>query len=32
MEETSVKLGDIEVARIGLGKNRLMRPRDNVAF
>jgi hypothetical protein len=32
MEEISVKLGDIEVARIGLGKNRLMRTRDNVAF
>ena len=27
-----MKLGDIDVARIGLGTNRLMRTRDNVAF
>jgi pyridoxine 4-dehydrogenase len=27
-----VKLGDIEVARIGLGTNRLTKTRDNVAF
>jgi pyridoxine 4-dehydrogenase len=28
----SVKLGDIDVARIGLGTNRLAKTRDNVAF
>ena len=32
MEEKSVKLGDIDVARIGLGTNRLTKTRDNVAF
>jgi len=32
MEEKSVKLGDIDVARIGLGTNRLTNTRDNVAF
>jgi pyridoxine 4-dehydrogenase len=28
----SVKLGDIDVARIGLGTNRLAKTRDNIAF
>jgi pyridoxine 4-dehydrogenase len=32
MEEKSMKLGDIDVARIGLGTNRLTKTRDNVAF
>jgi hypothetical protein len=32
MEEKSVKLDDIDVARIGLGTNRLTKTRDNVAF
>ncbi len=32
MVEKSVKLGDVDVARIGLGTNRLTRTRDNVAF
>jgi aryl-alcohol dehydrogenase-like predicted oxidoreductase len=27
-----VKLGDVDVARIGLGTNRLTKTRDNVAF
>jgi pyridoxine 4-dehydrogenase len=30
--QTSIKLGDIDVARIGLGTNRLTRTGDNVAF
>jgi pyridoxine 4-dehydrogenase len=32
MAEMSVKLGDIDVARIGLGTNRLTKTPDNVAF
>jgi pyridoxine 4-dehydrogenase len=32
VEKKSVKLGDIDVARIGLGTNRLTKTRDNVAF
>jgi aryl-alcohol dehydrogenase-like predicted oxidoreductase len=32
MEEHSMKLGDFNVARIGLGTNRLAKTRDNVAF
>jgi pyridoxine 4-dehydrogenase len=32
IEVKSLKLGDIDVARIGLGTNRLARTRDNVAF
>jgi pyridoxine 4-dehydrogenase len=32
MNEKSVKLGDVEVARIGLGTNRLTKTRDHVAF
>jgi pyridoxine 4-dehydrogenase len=32
IENKSVKLGDIDVARIGLGTNRLTKTRDNVAF
>ena len=27
-----MKLGDLDVARIGLGTNRLARTRDNIAF
>ncbi len=30
--EKSVKLGDIEVARIGLGTNRLTKTRDNISL
>jgi pyridoxine 4-dehydrogenase len=32
MFEKSVKLGDVDVARIGLGTNRLTKTRDHVAF
>ncbi len=32
LEEKPVKLGDIEVARIGLGTNRLTKTRDHVTF
>jgi aryl-alcohol dehydrogenase-like predicted oxidoreductase len=32
MEGMSVKVGDLDVTRIGLGTNRLTRTRDNVAF
>jgi pyridoxine 4-dehydrogenase len=32
LKEKFVKIGDIDVARIGLGTNRLTKTRDNVAF
>jgi aryl-alcohol dehydrogenase-like predicted oxidoreductase len=32
MKRNSMKLGDLDVARIGLGTNRLAKTRDNVAF
>lgn len=32
IKERSVQLGDIDVARVGLGTNRLARTKDNIAF